>query len=281
MRAAIAVAAAGLAACASATPPAPPAPEPFRSPRLLEDVAGLSGAEQELQARNFLSLLARERGRRDRPPPPEIAALAPRLAEVVGAAEFRAGLTPPLLVALGMIGGGRAEAVLTERARSSREEEELSAIAAALGELATPGAVTALAGLGRGSRSRIRRDAAVALAHTGREEAVPILTRMLEDPDLRVRGAAAVALAAAFRNESGRPILKTLLDRTAVEAAIPAEEPKRAERVDRTMASGAGALAAIRDRSVIEVLQVTSMDDPSPVVRMACRDALAILFGKD
>lgn len=249
------------------------------SPGLFEQVLSLKGAERRVQAQNFLIRLRNERGPHDKPPPPQLLALVPKIVRALEAAPNDTGFRAILIHALGELAHPRATAVLVRLAARSRREEELIHLARAL---AVPGSEPARQALARLTRRpgfpRLRAEAALALARCEDRRSLPTLIGCLQDSDMRVRWSAAFGLARYLRNPAGRDILHRMLDRLYLLHHIPEDEPGRDETASRIIVSAARALAWILDESAREPLRQALLRDPDPQVRHACREALAIIL---
>ncbi|MGH9317709.1 MAG: HEAT repeat domain-containing protein, partial [Thermoanaerobaculia bacterium] len=115
----------------------------------------------------------------------------------------------------------------------------------------------------------MRKMAAYVLGQLGNRAAAPRLQVLLEDPVADVRWNSAIALA-SLSDRSGLPVLRSMIDRSAL--AIQAQ--LSSEQSEVAMVGALKALALLRDKESLPMLERVAREDPDLRVREAARQAV-------
>ncbi len=124
----------------------------------------------------------------------------------------------------------------------------------------------------RDSDSGIRKTAAFALGELGERAAVGSLLPLLEDRVADVRWNAALAVS-RLGSDAGVPVLEQMLDRRLTSKV----EGITAEQQQDSMVSAIRALAAVRGREALPLIERLAAEDPSLKVRQAALEARGAL----
>ena len=238
-----------------------------RSPAdYLQEVRG-GGANRRWQAAFELSRSL------DRVPPgPERDALAAETLRIFS------GLSPRrpddvavrryLVLVLGKLQNRAAVPALREAANDPDPETRLYAVWA-LGMLGDRGALDAVLASSESPDGGARKMAAYVLGKLGDPRAIPRLRVLVEDRVADVRWNAAIALA-SLGDRSGVEVLRSMIDR----AALARETSLSSEQAEVAMVNALKALALVRDRESVPLLEKVAREDPNLRVRDAARKTL-------
>ncbi len=243
-----------------------------RSPaEYLQEVQG-GGGNRRWQAAFELS---RSIGRI--PPGPEKDRLEAETLRVFGSLSARRPEDVPvrryLVLVLGKLKDRAAVPALLAAAKDSDPETRLYAIWA-LGMLADGGALETVLESSLSEDAGARKMAAYVLGKLGQPRAIPRLQVLLEDPVADVRWNAAIALA-SLADRSGLPVLRSMIDRSALsrQAQLSSEQSQVA------IVGALKALALLRDKGSLPILEKVAREDPDLRVREAARQAVEAARG--
>jgi HEAT repeat protein/PBS lyase HEAT-like repeat-containing protein len=171
-----------------------------------------------------------------------------------------------LALVLGKLGDPSAVPVLVAAAKDPDSETQLYSIWA-LGALADPRALDAVLEASLSPDAGLRKMSAYVLGRLGSRAAIPRLKVLLEDSVADVRWNAAIALA-QLGDAEGLSILRSMLDREAL-----SRMPLGSDQAEAAMINAAKAVALLRDRSTLDLLDKVGREDPNLRVRDAARSA--------
>lgn len=173
-----------------------------------------------------------------------------------------------LTLVLGKLGDDRAVPALLAASKDPDPETRLYAIWS-LGLLADPRAYDAVMEASHSDDSGMRKMAAYVLGKLDDPRAVSRLQVLLEDKVPDVRWNAAIAMA-SLGDPSGLPVLRSIVDREALgrQAALSADQSETA------MVNALKALALLKDRESLALLERVAREDPNLRVREAARQAI-------
>jgi HEAT repeat protein len=173
-----------------------------------------------------------------------------------------------LVLVLGKLKDRGAIPALVAASQDPDPETRLYAIWA-LGMLGDRGALDTVLESSLSEDAGARKMAAYVLGTLGEPRAIPRLRVLLEDPVADVRWNSAIALA-ALSDRSGLPVLRSMIDRSALarQAQLSGEQSQVA------MVGALKALALLRDRDSLPMLEKVAREDPDLRVREAARQAV-------
>jgi len=209
--------------------------------------------------------------------PPERAALASETLRIFTSLSPSRGEDVPvrryLALVLGKLGEPQALDALQAAAKDPDPDTRLYAVWA-LGRLGDARALPTVVEASSSDDAGMRKMAAYVLGQLRDPAAAPRLEVLLGDSVADVRWNAAIALA-ALGNGAGRTVLRSMIDREALsrQAALSADQAETA------MIGSAKALALLRDRESLPLLEKASREDPNLRVRAAAREAIAAIGG--
>lgn len=238
----------------------------------LQEVRG-GGANRRWQAAFELS---RSIGRI--PPGPERDALAAETLRIFeGLSPRRSDDVPVrryLVLVLGKLQNRSAVPALRAAAGDPDAETSLYAIWS-LGMLGDRGALPTVLKSSSSEDAGSRKMAAYVLGKLGDPAAIPRLKVLLEDRAPDVRWNAAIALA-ELGDRSGLETLRSMLDRSALarQAALTPEQSELA------MVNASKAVALLKDRDSVPLLDSIASRDPNLRVREAARKSLEAISGR-
>jgi len=171
-----------------------------------------------------------------------------------------------LVLVLGKLADRTAEPALLAAAKDPDPETRLYAVWA-LGVIADPRALDTVLELSQSEDAGMRKMAAYVLGRIGRKEAVPRLKVLLEDSATDVKWNAAIALA-QLGDPAGLPVLRSMIDRGSL-----ARLALTGDQVEAAMVNALKALALLRDRESLPLIEKVEQGDPNLRVREAARHA--------
>jgi HEAT repeat protein len=173
-----------------------------------------------------------------------------------------------LALVLGRLQDPQAVEALLAAAKDSDADTRLYAVWA-LGRLGDRRALPAVLEASASDDPGQRKMAAYVLGQLRDPGAIPRLQVLLGDTVADVRWNAAIALA-SLGDPAGRSVLRSMIDREALsrQAALSADQAETA------MVGAAKALALLRDRESLPLIEKAARADPNLRVRAAARDAI-------
>jgi HEAT repeat protein len=180
-----------------------------------------------------------------------------------------------LALVLGKLQDRTAVPSLMTAAKDPDSETRLYAVWA-LGMIGDPSAVDAVLESSLSDDAGARKMAAYVLGRLGDRRAIPRLRVLLEDSVADVRWNAAISLA-SLGDGSGLPVLRSVVDRDALarQAVLTADQSEVA------IVGAAKAIALLKDRESLALLEKVSREDPNLRVRAAARAAVDAIRGSD
>jgi len=139
----------------------------------------------------------------------------------------------------------------------------------ALGMLADPRALDTVLESSLSEDAGTRKMAAYVLGKLGEQRAISRLEVLLEDPVADVRWNSAIALA-SLSDRSGLLVLRSMIDRSA----LARQAQLSSEQSEVAMVGALKALALLRDRDSLPMLEKVAREDPDLRVREAARQAV-------
>jgi hypothetical protein len=210
-------------------------------------------------------------------PGPEREALA---AEALRLFESLSGKRPEdirvrryLVLVLGKLQDHAALAPLVASVKDPDPETRLYAIWA-LGMIGDPAALEPVLESSLSEDAGARKMAAYVLGRLGDRRAIPRLRVLLEDAVADVRWNAAISLA-SLGDASGLPVLRSIVDRGSLsrQAALSADQSEVA------IVGALKAIALLRDKDSLPLLEKVAREDPNLRVRAAARSAVEAMRG--
>ena len=180
-----------------------------------------------------------------------------------------------LALVLGKLQDRAAVSSLITAVKDPDSETSLYAVWA-LGMIGDPFAVDAVLESSLSDDAGARKMAAYVLGRLGDRRAIPRLRVLLEDSVADVRWNAAISLA-SLGDGSGLPVLRSVVDRDALarQAALTADQSEVA------IVGAAKAIALLKDRESLALLEKVAREDPNLRVRAAARAAVDAIRGSD
>ena len=172
-----------------------------------------------------------------------------------------------LVLVLGKLGEREAVPALLAAAKDADPDTRLYAIWS-LGRLRDPRALDTVLESSGSEDAGTRKMAAFVLGKLGDPGAIPRLRVLLGDPVPDVRWNAAIALA-SLSDPSGVPVLRSIIDREA----LARQARLTSEQAESAMVNALKALALLRDRQTLPMLERLAREDPNMRVRDAARRA--------
>jgi len=179
-----------------------------------------------------------------------------------------------LTLVLGKLQARAAVPQLVAAVKDPDPETRLYAVWA-LGMIGGPPAVDPVLESSFSDDSGARKMAAYVLGRLGDPKAIPRLRVLLEDSVADVRWNAAISLA-SLGDGSGLPVLRSVVDRDALvrQASLSADQAEIA------IVGALKAIALLRDRDSLPLLEKVSREDPNLRVRAAARTAIEAIGGR-
>ncbi len=179
-----------------------------------------------------------------------------------------------LALVLGKLGEPQAVEALLTAAKDPDPDTRLYAIWA-LGRIRDARALPAVTEASSSEDAGMRKMAAYVMGQLGDRSAAPRLEVLLGDPVADVRWNAAIALA-SLGDGAGLAVLRSMLDREALNR----QATLSAEQAETAMVGASKALALLRDRDSLTLLEKVAREDPNLRVRAAAREAIAAIGAK-
>jgi len=250
---------------------------------LFDRMMNASGRQKAIYADSFVRKLSQERGDYKNPVPEPLQKMVPQILAAIRGLSGRELSAEEIdtkilcIKALGIVGNVDVAPDLASITDEEKNEIVQWEGLQTLGALKNPDSLETLRKYLNHSSPKTRKYAAFNIGAVRNPAAIPDLKQHLTDESVEVRWNSAFSLAYFLNDNSGVAVLLQMLDRAHVDKAVDPKEEHRDLFINHCMSLAAQAVAVIKEKSAIPLLEKAADSDPSMEVRDACRKALKLI----